>query len=186
MEQQQREKLFNYMLKQHDVLLSESDLDEVENMITPKEGFIIKNKYQPKEFKPYIVNIGNFRPDPKPEKVVKPKKKYRFIKKSTGEAEIFEKIWNERPHKSQISGEIIHEPKAINFLHVLPKGQNKYPEFKLNMENIILGTAEEHHIWDNARHLISDINDETSHYNWKMVFELEQQLKIKYKKEYGF
>jgi len=78
-------------------------------------------------------NLANrFRPDPKPEKVIKPKKKYSFKKKPTGEAQVFEKIWNERPHFCQICFTPIPEASPSNFMHVLAKGLNKYPKFKLN------------------------------------------------------
>lgn len=112
--------------------------------------------------------------DPKPEKVFKEKKVYKFKKEPTGESQVFNEIWKERPHKSQISGEPIKEATASNFLHVLPKAQNKYPEFKLLKQNIVLGTEEEHHIWDNARH-------KAVGKNWDIMYALEHALKIKYK-----
>jgi hypothetical protein len=120
-------------------------------------------------------NASSFRPDPKPERKEKAKKPYRFKKKPTGEKEVFEMIWKERPHKSQITGDPIHEARPINFLHVLPKAQNKYPKFKLLKQNIILGTEEDHYAWDHARESIKDSP------KWKWVFELETQLKEKYK-----
>jgi hypothetical protein len=126
----------------------------------------------------YIKATHNkFTPDLKPEKVFKEKKVYKFKRKSTGEKWVFEMIWKERPHKSQIGGERISEAKAINFIHVLAKGQNKYPEFKLFKQNIVLGTEEEHHIWDNARHLA--VGKE-----WDMMYGLEEILKEKYKEFY--
>ena len=116
-----------------------------------------------------------FRPDPKPEKVIKKKKQYQWKKKPSGEKEIFLEIWEERPHHSQISGEPIHEATASNFMHVLPKAQNKYPLFKLNKQNIVLATDEEHFLWDNMRYKI--INDP----KWQWVFQLETSLKKQYK-----
>ena len=121
-------------------------------------------------------NPNKFRPDPKPESVVKNKKELSKKKKPTGEKAVFQLIWDKRPHKSQISGEPIREAKAINFLHVLAKGQNKYPDFKLEEENIILGTEEEHFIWDNARHLIPK-----GHKGWERMIEKEKLLKEKYR-----
>ncbi len=125
------------------------------------------------------LSCNTFTPDLKPEKVVKEKKVYKYVKKPTGEKEIFADIWKERPHKSEISGEPIHEPTPSNFMHVLAKGQNKYPKYKLLKENIILADAEEHHMWDNARHLI--VNDK----NWAWIFALETELKSRYIKEFG-
>lgn len=160
-----------------------------EIILTPIQGIPITAEHLSKkiqeQFQETTRKYLGFRPDPKPEKVEKKKKPYKFKKKPTGEAKIFEEIWNERPHVSQISGEPIHEPMPINFLHVLAKGQNKYPKFILNKQNIILGTDAEHHIWDNARHLISKKNDETKYYNWKMMLELEESLKQQYKEKYG-
>lgn len=121
---------------------------------------------------------NTFRPDLKPVKVFKEKKVYKFKKEPTGEKQVFELIWKERPHKSQISGEAIKEGGAENFLHVLPKAQNKYPEFKLLKQNIVLGTAEEHDIWDKARH-------KAVGKKWDYMYAVEYALKIKYKDLYG-
>ena len=103
-----------------------------------------------------------------------PKKVY--VKKPTGEKIVFEQIWNTRPHKSQISGEPIYDAQPHNFMHILAKGQNKYPKFILLKENIVLATYEEHFLWDNMRYKI--INDE----KWQWVFEKEKELKERYKK----
>ena len=114
--------------------------------------------------------------DSKPEIKIKEKKGIDKTKKPTGEKAVFNSIWNKRPHKSQISGEKIVDARPANFMHILAKGLNKYPLFKLEEENIVLGTEEEHFIWDNARHLIP-----TNHKGWKMMFEKELLLKEKYK-----
>ncbi len=102
----------------------------------------------------YKTGIG----DPKPEKKIKVLKLYVFKKKPTGEKEVFEMLWNERPHKSQITGEPIHEAVPTNFLHVLAKGKNRYPKFKLLKENIIIGTDEDHHFWDHDRKTIEKMD----------------------------
>ena len=118
--------------------------------------------------------------DPKPEPKIKTKKVLNKVKKPTGEKIVFKMIWDTRPHKSFISGTPIREGKAINFLHVLPKGKNKYPEFKLLKENIVLGTEDEHFMWDNARHMI-DPKDK----GWQKMFALEEKLLNDYKKLHG-
>ncbi len=123
------------------------------------------------------LNCNRFTPDLKPDKVIKPKKVYQYKRKATGEGVLFDEIWKERPHKSQISGDPIHEPAPINFMHVLAKGQNKYPKFKLLKENIVLVTDEEHFQFDNARHEIVDDKD------WIWIFLLEAELKKRYKRE---
>lgn len=122
---------------------------------------------------------NGLRPDPKPEKVLKEKKKYKYKREPTGESEVFKMIWDERPHKSQIGGEKINEAKPVNFLHVLPKAKNKYPKFKLLKENIILGTPEEHRLWDECRETIRN------NPKWQMMFELEEVLINKYKQQNG-
>jgi hypothetical protein len=59
--------------------------------------------------------------------------------------ELFKHIWETRPHVSQISGEPLLPMGNFQwhwqFLHVL--GGN-YPHYKLNPDNILLGTVEEH------------------------------------------
>ncbi len=68
------------------------------------------------------------------------------MKKSTGELKLFKEIWEEREHKSELSGDPLFEmnnPQWIcQFLHILPKGT--YPHYRLKKENIILGTVDEH------------------------------------------
>lgn len=71
------------------------------------------------------------------------KKKYIKPKsKVTGELELFKKIWNEREHISQISGDKIFafDPKC--FHHILTK--QAFPEHRLNKDNIVLITKQEH------------------------------------------
>jgi len=97
-------------------------------------------------------------------------------KKTTGELKLFRELLSHRPFCSFITGKPINEiPKPWNFLHVLPKGQNKYPKFKLNPKNIVLGTLEEHEAWDHNRASIKD------NPLWKKMFELEQELLTEYK-----
>ncbi len=120
-------------------------------------------------------NAQSFKPDPKPTKSTKPKKAYTYKRKPTGEKQIFLEIWNERPHASQISNDPISHPTPSNFLHVLPKALNKYPKLKLDKQNIVLATEQEHHFWDNQRYLIK--NDP----QWSFMFELEETLKQKHK-----
>lgn len=61
---------------------------------------------------------------------------------------MFRWIWENRPHgyRSELTGEPLLPPGNSRwhwqFLHVLPKGI--YPKFRLNPENIILATPEEH------------------------------------------
>tara|TARA_R100000742_G_C4270610_1_gene89347 strand:+ start:570 stop:989 length:420 start_codon:yes stop_codon:yes gene_type:complete len=55
----------------------------------------------------------------------------------------FKEIWNKRPHRSEISGVYLgKEPSSAFFHHILPK--NKYPQIRMDEENIILLTLDEH------------------------------------------
>lgn len=114
-----------------------------------------------------------FSPDPKPEKIEKKKKGLNKSRKPTGELEIFKQIWEERGPYSQINQEFLGEFNVCFFSHILPKG--KYPKFRLNKENIILKSFDQHYNWEhNKRGIIN--NPE-----WKKIFELEEILKIQYK-----
>ena len=68
------------------------------------------------------------------------------MKKPTGELKLFKEIWEEREHKSELSGNPLlpygHFQWHWQFLHILSKGT--YPKWKLEKKNIILGTVEEH------------------------------------------
>ena len=115
-----------------------------------------------------------FRPDPKPEKVEKAKKVYKFKSKPTGEYALFQEIWEERGPYSQISGEFLGEFNICFFSHILPKGQNKYPKFKLKKENVVIKSFDEHYNWEhNKKSLVGDPL-------WLWVFDLEDSLKMEY------
>ena len=81
---------------------------------------------------------------PKPRKVAKPK---IYRKKTTGEREMFLKIWEDRPHVCTECGEHLgNEPRAHYFAHIKPKG--KYPELRLMPSNIKLLCIECHRTLD--------------------------------------
>ena len=81
--------------------------------------------------------------------------------------DFFLQIWKKRPHKSEISGDSLgSEPLHIFFHHILPK--EKYPEARLDEENIILLTLWEH----------SDV--ESDIYKFEEVNKRREQLKQKY------
>ena len=61
--------------------------------------------------------------------------------------DLFDKIWTERPHYSEFSGEELgEEAKSFFFAHVLAKGA--YPNFKCYEQNIVLLTMREHMLLD--------------------------------------
>lgn len=73
--------------------------------------------------------------------------KNHLKRKPSGEAAIFEVVWNTRPRVSFISGvDLGGDAKACMFAHILNKG--KYPRFKLYDKNIQLLTCEEHSLLD--------------------------------------
>jgi len=81
--------------------------------------------------------------------------------------ELFMSVWSARSHKSEVSGEWLgKEPLTIFFHHILPK--EKYPEARLDEENIVLLTLEEH---DNV---------EKDMYKYEEVNRRRDLLKLKY------
>jgi hypothetical protein len=79
----------------------------------------------------------------------------------------FTDIWKERPHKSEVSGDYLgKEASSAFFHHILPK--NKYPELRLDKENIILLTIDEH------------ANVESDIYKYEAINKLREYLINKY------
>jgi len=92
------------------------------------------------------------------------------------ELDIYNEIWSERVHRSEVSGEPL-PPKGHKlwhwcFSHILPKGS--YGKFKYDKRNIILKTPSEHILYENHKHKIRHLPE------WKWVFELEEALKQEY------
>lgn len=77
----------------------------------------------------------------KPRKKMKP----RSPKNKGGQRALFERIWNDRPHKCEVCSAHIEEATASNFSHLLPKGT--YPDFKLREDNIMVKCRECHDTW---------------------------------------
>lgn len=78
----------------------------------------------------------------------------------------YEKIWNSRPHRSEVSGTPLYKFTTMYFHHIIPK--SKWKEGRYLEENIILLTPEEHAVVEN------DI------YKYEEVNKRREQLKIKY------
>lgn len=70
----------------------------------------------------------------------------KIVKNAQPELEMFNEIWDERPHFSEVSGELLlpkgHPQWHWQFAHVLNKGT--YTRYKFNKENIMLMLPEEH------------------------------------------
>ena len=91
---------------------------------------------------------------------------------ATGELAMFKEIWNERPHESEISGESLYGFDVWNFAHVLPKGS--YGKYRLNKDNIVLMTRDEHHVFDHQTHKAKA----DKRFDW--VFEKKEIMKAEY------
>lgn len=98
------------------------------------------------------------------------KQKFR---KPTGELALFQQIWNERPHTSEISGRSLGEFSIHYFSHILTKGA--YPSYRLEQKNIKLVTSDEHDLWEfGDRTLLRTLPE------WQWVFERADELKYLY------
>ena len=96
-----------------------------------------------------------------------------YKREPTGELAMFERIWITRPHVSEISGQPLfnrnHKFWINQFMHVRGKGADS--KNRLNEENIVLATWEEHYLYDFQKHKVQDKPE------WKWVFELFEKIK---------
>ena len=84
--------------------------------------------------------------------------------------EFFNKIWQKKLHYSEVSMDYLgKEPLTVFFHHILPK--EKFPEARLDEENIILLTLDEH------------TNVENDMYKYPEVNRRREKLKAKYNEE---
>lgn len=129
------------------------------------------------------------------------KKKYVItFKKPTGEKRMFDEIWEEREeddggHKSYISGLSVDQHHGTKFYpnlfaHVLAKGLNKYPKFKLYKPNIMLLTPGEHRLLDHGSeeqriNYELKMSQQGVTVDWQKLYDLQDQLKEEYKLKYG-
>lgn len=105
-------------------------------------------------------------------------KKYTYVKKPTGEKELFELIASERKHECFICKKPLYNLTASNFLHVLPKALNRYPKYKLYAKNVVLGCHDDfgscHNRFD------KEPRSTLTEPMWLPMFELEEELKKQY------
>ena len=115
------------------------------------------------------------------ESMLKHKQVYK-ARKVTGEADMFEEIWDKRvPHVSAVSNKPISQYEYLTrkcFAHVIPK--KGFPRFRLLPENIEYLTWSEHTFWDNRteeelQYRISIGED------WDYMLRRETELKSLYK-----
>lgn len=106
----------------------------------------------------------------------KPIKIQTKAKSPTGEKALFDEIWDSRPHVSYVSGISLEKYYGTKlypnlFSHCLPKG--KYPEHRLNPDNIVMVSPQEHLDWHSlAKDKLLEKNP-----NWQKVFDLCESLK---------
>lgn len=101
------------------------------------------------------------------------------------EKDMFAHIWENSPHVSTISGKAVQYSPSC-FAHILAKGLNKYPHYRLNPENIMLMTAEEHHLTDNGTtEQRGRYEIQYSSANFKRFFDAVIRLKKEYKEQYN-
>lgn len=68
-------------------------------------------------------------------------------RKNTGEAQLFYEIWQERPHICiNCKAHLGNDARTWHFSHIKPKG--KYPELRLDKNNIQLLCYDCHYAYD--------------------------------------
>lgn len=111
------------------------------------------------------------------------KKPYQYKRKPTGEKKMFDDIWSKRPHRSFLSGKNIAWVEGTDFYvnvfaHVLAKG--KHPKVRLEEENIVLLTPQEHELLDKGTEAERKAYAEINNCDWQCVYDLREELKLKY------
>lgn len=109
----------------------------------------------------------------------------------TGEGILFKTIASTRKCVSFVSGQDIAKIDGFiginNFIHVLPKGQNKYPLFKLYEKNIVLGLWKEHDLYDKGteeqrqKYAKEMLEDYGVIVDWDKLYALREELLQEYK-----
>ena len=104
------------------------------------------------------------------------------------QAMLFKQVWLLSNKRSFVSGLFLRDFKDTPefpslFAHVLSKGQNQYPHFKLYAKNLALLKPLEHSLWDQGTEeaRISYSQDVKSA-DWQPLKDLEKELKKEYKK----
>lgn len=102
---------------------------------------------------------------------------------------LYKDLWNKRKHVSWLSELLLNDFVGSRlwhniFAHVLAKGQNQYPEFKYNEDNIIFLTPYEHHLFDYGTIKQRIKYAEEVKCDWKRLEELSQTLLKQYNDKY--
>lgn len=97
-------------------------------------------------------------------------------KKKKGEktqVDVFKEIWEERKHKSQLSGKPLGpDMKACYFAHINPKGS--FPELKTAKWNIVLLTCKEHTLLDHDTEENRQKYAEENNCDWSFIYKLKK------------
>lgn len=100
--------------------------------------------------------------------------------------EIFNYLWDTKPHVSEISGRKLTAERGsllwrCYFAHAIPKG--KYPKYKLNEECIILLHNEEHQLADaGTEEQRKKYKEKYPKTDWNVFYDKQIKLKEKYEK----
>lgn len=131
-----------------------------ENILVVKAGYCARGNYELKQNKKKAEG--------------KETKKKTYVKKPTGEYELFKHIGATREHKCFICKKPLHFLTVSNFMHVIPKKQRE--DLRLAEENIVIGCHDFesscHDVWDKQPR--SKIKDNPM---WAPMFALEEKLK---------
>jgi hypothetical protein len=74
----------------------------------------------------------------------------------------FKTLWSKRPHRSEVSNAYLGtEALSTYFHHILPK--NKYPDIRLDEENIIFLTVDEHANVEEDIYKYDEVNKRRNH-----------------------
>jgi hypothetical protein len=101
-----------------------------------------------------------------PQRLTNIVKKEEVIRKTSEMRDLFLQIWKKREHASEVSGDYLgKEALSIFFHHILPK--EKYPQAKLDEENIILLTLDEHSNVESDMYRYAEVNKRREHLKQK-------------------
>ena len=114
------------------------------------------------------------------------KKKKFTPKEPTGEGLLFSTLFTIRSHVSFISNIRIYSIDHRNCAHVLAKGQNKYPLFKLYDKNIVFLTDFEHNLYDygtedQRKKYAEEMAEQGITVDWQKLYDFAEVLKKEYK-----
>jgi hypothetical protein len=104
-------------------------------------------------------------------------------RKNSGQYEMFLEIWEEREHVSFISGKNLEryangQQFVWLFAHVLGKGA--YPKYKLNKDNVVLLTPDEHVLYDAGTLVQREKYERENVCDWNRLYNLQEKLKHGY------